>query len=342
MTILEELFIKAKDNMGQVYAEARNDLLAEGPEAVKFLEQKISSDEPEQERWLAEIMLARAKEPNAFKELEQSFHRKALAAKYSCPYYVFRRDRSVPPRGSVLLLPGEAQSLKKENLEQPNDFLDEFDAKFFDFIEISDSPLWKPLASEILLKGWTVPAGSLWQPPIQESSRKEKHEPSATTEAWLLPSLWTPGSVLEEEEYIYQAMVLVGKLGEKRAGALVLGILQNRIQSVYDSNCFDCVDSNNLDCRAAVKVLGALHYTEALDTLLDLAENSKVPGSIRYEVLQAIGRIGDKRAIPVLQRISLWSAQSNRYIDRPENAARSAKYIIEVLEGRQQMDDRLF
>ncbi|MHC4423447.1 MAG: HEAT repeat domain-containing protein [Planctomycetota bacterium] len=320
-TMLDALFVKARDNTGEVYAEARDELLANGVSAIVFLERKVSSRASEQERWLAEIMLARATKPSEFKELEKSFENKVLMAKYNDPHYFMKRHRPVPARGRALFLATEVPPpLEKKRLEEREKrlgkHLAEIYKKFWEGLQISDSPLWKELASEVLLKGW----------PEQASGGTP---PSRTGR---LATVAHGGTVvLNEGDYIYQAMVLVGKLGEKRAGVRVLEVLREESSRIGDLP----PTAEFFDCREAVMTLGRLRYKKALDTLLNLAEDEGTVIGIRQVVFPAIERMGDERAIPVLERISSWSQESHPGVEQVRAFASWARRIIRVIQEKE-------
>ncbi len=329
--LLEELFAKARGNTGQLYAEARDELLAQGAPAVEFLEKKVRSRAPERERWLAEIMLARAKEPAEFRDLELSFHEKVLVARYADPFILSKRRIEIRPRGNRLLLHSEVPwVLRKENWERTvkamGGPLQAREARdYLEFLRLSDSPLWKPLASEILLKGWTVPADSLWWPPPAE---RGKYEPTTDPLArvWVYTAEGQPRSsddmpaMLDQGDYVYHAIVLAGKFGERRAGDRVLEILQGIHQPIPDELP---LTAEFPDCREAIRTLGKLRHREALDILLKLAEDQGFPIGLRPDLVVALGRIGDEKAIPVLERMS------EAYPDLPV----SPKSMIEVIRG---------
>ena len=334
--LLEELFARARDNTAQVYAEARDELLAQGAPAIEFLEKKVRSRAPEQERWLAEIMLARAKEPAEFRDLELSFHKKVLVARYANPVTLSRRRVRIPARGMSLSLHSEVPCADKEHWERitsaaPGGSLDaKLQKEFYEFLQLSDSPLWKPLASEILLKGWTVPADSLWwPPPLPREYRPGEHNPPTGPLGRVYTLDFADSddmtAMLDQGDYVHHAIVLVGKFGERRAGDRVLEILQGIHQPIPD----EPPTAGFFDCREAIRTLGKLRHKEALDTLLKWAEDGRVPRGLRPDVLLSIAQIGDKKAIPVLERISK---------SQPD-VAEDAKGLLEVLRGTRPVSD---
>ena len=133
---------------------------------------------------------------------------------------------------------------------------------------------------------------------------------------------------LDEGDFVYQAVVLVGELGERRAGARVLELLQ-----VWTgrANVPDLPGSGGgiLDQMQAARTLGRLRYAEALDTLLELAGDAGISYALHQHVLEAIWRIGDKRAIPVLDRV----AQSGR-----DNARQAASVAQALREGEKLLE----
>jgi len=188
-----------------------------------------------------------------------------------------------------------------------------------------------------LLKGWTVPADSLWWPPPTDYSRSSGEYESPTDPfpriyAYTAEEEGQPRSsdemhaMLDQGDYLYHAIVLVGKFGERRAGDRVLEILQAIQQPIPEEGP---ATAGFFDCREAIRTLGKLRHREALNTLLKLAEDGRVPRGLRPDVLLSIAQIGDEKAIPVLERISK---------SQPD-VAEDAKGLLEVLRGTRPVSD---
>lgn len=320
--MFEELFTKAVNNTGQVYAESRDELMDNGLEAVKFLKQKGSSGSSEQERWLAEIMLARAENPVQFREMEKLFHEKLMVRIYIDPWPKPRSwgpDTGPRRKGGQLPLPDDPLPLGSRRALEETVPLGYATAirNHYEFVRISKSPLWVHLAGEIFLKGWTAPSDVLWQPPPPKKNRSGKYEPSTATG---LLALVPGGAALEQDDYVVCAMDLLGRLGERRAGAKMLDILKDKNQ-------------NNTYCMVAIYALGWLHYEPALPTLLDLVEADETHRTLRYCVFDALARMRDERAIPTLERISSWPEKYEPDVQTSIDWAARAKQIIKVIRG---------
>lgn len=322
IAIFEGLFTEAVNNTGRLYAESRDELMDNGLEAVKFLKQKVSSGSSEQERWLAEIILARAENPVQFREVEKSFHEKVMVLIYVDPWpkprYMVpgagprRKGRQLRllddplPHGSMRALEEEV-SLGYATAIRNHD----------EFVRISNSPLWVHLAGEIFLKGWTAPSDVLWQPPPPRKSRSDRYEPPTATG---LLALVPGGAALEQDDYVMCAMGLLGRLGERRTGPKMLDIMKEKKQNITYR-------------MVAIYALSHLHYEPALPVLLDLAEADGTPRTLRFCVFDALARIPDERAIPTLERISSWPQKYEPDVQTTIDWAPKAKRIIEVIRG---------
>ena len=276
--MVEELFAQAVSSTGETYVKVRNELLGQGPPAVAFLREKAGSEAPEEDRWLAEIMLARAEHPDEMRALEQDLHDKVLAAKWeeSWPllHYRERSWRRLPlagePPPDVVYYPWEEpkpkwarkepspQASSREDMSERRSSFDERWRRYWESIRISDSPLWRPLLGEILLKGW-----------IGSVSRGN----------------------LAEEDYVYQAVCVLGSMEERRAAPRILEVLQDPKQDPH--------------MRAgAAGVLPGLGHPKTLDAFLALAESDQTPYHPRSKVFEEIALMKDLKAIPALERIA--------------------------------------
>lgn len=320
MAMFEELFTKAVNNSGQVYAESRDELMDNGLEAVEFLKPKGASGSSEQERWLAEIILARAENPVQFREMEKSFHEKVMVLIYVDPWGKPRWDPDPGPRHEGrLLLPDDPLPFQSHRTLEEEEGISRAATirSYYEFVRISKLPLWGHLASEILLKGWTVPADVLWQAPPPQKSRSGKYEPpTATGPLALVPG----GAALEQDDYVIYAMELLGSLGERRTGQKMLDILKDETQ-------------NSARRLYATRALGRLHYEAALPTFLNLVEADETHRTLRYCVFDALARMRDERAVPTLERISSWPEKYEPDVETSIDWAARAKQIIKVIRG---------
>ena len=99
-----------------------------------------------------------------------------------------------------------------------------------------------------------------------------------------------------EDGYVRNgAAVALGKIGNEEAAPALLQALQWRDERVYD-------DDEDSEARVgAAKALGALRDREACVPLIKvLGEGLARDGNLESYVVDALGEIGDKRAIPVL------------------------------------------
>lgn len=318
--MFEELFTKVVNNTGQLYTESRDELMDNGPEVVKFLKQKVSSGSSEQERWLAEIILARAENPVQFQETEKSFHEKVMVLIYVDPWPkpVWNPDPG-PRREGQLLLPDDPLPFQSNrSLEEAVGISRAATIRsYYEFVRISKSPLWGHLAGEIFLKGWTTPSDVLWQPPPPRKSRSDRYEsPTATGMLALVPG----GAALEQDDYVIYAMGLLGRLGERRAGPKMLDIMKDKNQ-------------NNTYRMVATRALGWLHYEAALPVLLNLAEADETHRLLRFCVFDALAQMPDERAIPTLERISSWPQKYEPDVQTTIDWAPRARSIIQVIRA---------
>lgn len=320
IAIFEGLFTKSVNNTGHVYTESRDELMDNGLEAVKFLKQKVSSGSSEQERWLAEIILARAENPVQFREVEKSFHEKLMACVY-VDFWPKRRSMVPGTRRRYLPLPDDPLPFGSMRALEESMSLDYATAirNHHEFVRISKSPLWGHLTGEIFLKGWTVPSDFLWQPPPPRKSRSDRYEPpTATGMLALVPG----GAALEQDDYIMCAMSLLGRLGERRAGPKMLNIMKD-------------MNQNDTYRMFATRALGWLHYEPALPVLLDLAEADGTHRTLRFCVFDALERMPDERAIPTLERISSWPEKYEPDVQTTIDWAPRARRVIEVIRGEE-------
>jgi len=320
IAIFEGLFTKAVNNTGQVYTESRDELQDNGLEAVKFLKQKVSSGSSEQERWLAEIILARAENPVQFRETEKSFHEKVMVLIYVDPWPKPRWDPDPGPRheGQLLLTGAPLPFHSNKSLEEEEGISRAATIRsYYEFVRISKSPLWRYLAGEIFLKGRTAPSDVLWQPPPPRKSRSDRYEPPTATG---LLALVPAGAALEQDDYVIYAMGLLGRLGERRAGPKILDIMKNKNQNIAYH-------------MAAIYALSHLHYEPALPVLLELAEADGTPRTLRFCVFDALARMPDERAIPTLERISSWPQKYEPDVQTTIDWAPKARRIIEVIRS---------
>jgi len=291
---LEALFLKATTNTGRQYADIRTAIFQAPVGLEEFLRDQQKSAATADARWLAEILLARLTQREAFKELEQEFHEKVFLYYHTYP----DRSRTLgshPGHLGGLLIPGESLPGDQEgyprwdSIESLWGDLAPRVREYWELLRVRKSPLWSPLCGEILMKGW-VPEECIHDPrpqvfPVRSSKTR-----------------------LCDLEYLSQAMNLLGKLGESRAGPRAIATLQDPQQE------------QALRATAAL-CLGNLKYVSALPQLLKLCESSgtlngtmasitkptkpaDVPFGLYQVICEVLVQIGDQSVIPEMQRIS--------------------------------------
>jgi len=269
---LGSLFDSSRHATGREYTDARDALLSAGPAAVALLEARAqAADLGAEDRWLAAILLDRAQHPGEFARLEEVFAAEVWTAEFGGPR-ITASGRF--PKG-LLFPPGQKPPNGFSRPGQPGPFDGEFQ-RWRAAMQLQESSLWGSLLGEILLKGWTGPDGP-------DAGKAGRGRGLPTPDAFLL-----------------QAIHLLGRMGETRAGGHLLKILraENRPDPTRREDTY-------LGIRVqAAEALGRLKDAEALDTLLELAEDLKTPDAMVAALYPAIRRIGDPRAFPALERIA--------------------------------------
>lgn len=265
------------------YATARDELLWRGDEAIAVLKSRAAESTEPQERWLAEILLSRLEHADEFARLERTFDEKVRLIKLGFPV----RDILGRPHGDDafiqgLLLPQESPPTKGGSGR-------EFAPKVMEFYRntrLPESPHWKPFLSEIVLKGW-LPMSPITLPPAPSPPGPDAH-PSD----WGDPYKSGPPTVTSDD-YIEQALLLIGKLHEERAAERVLAIVQEAKQPSRKR-------------ALAARSLGFMKAENAVEAFCQLAEDNSTRPIIRLELFRALGRIGSPKATPTLERIAAW------------------------------------
>ena len=316
--ILDGLFERTRANKGRDYAQARDELLDQGQDAVDFLQHEFNSTVDEQERWLVEILLGRAEHTDEFRQLEEEFQTKALVAKYARPS--MRQVLPEPHRrlGELLLYSSSYPRSFVRMGSRPDWYTSRL-REHWDFLRISDSPSWSLFVGEILVKGWAgapVPAGEPaeadnpipGQMPVSASKLFASERLRILLRGASGPLDRVPNYAgLVEEDYLYYAMDLLGKLREKRAGGHVLAILEDPARE-------------DLDRLKAAEVLIQLDYVQCLDTMLNILENEGPRMVVAQELFRAIALMGDEDCVPALERLERWSQEPNTKLSEREMA----------------------
>jgi hypothetical protein len=173
---LQSQFQMTVQTTGNEYVAARRKLLAT-PGAEKFLTKTQASSKTPDERWLAEILLARLQHGEAIKRLESSFYQKV-----SLYYREFPDDSHAknmhPKHMGGLLVPGEPVPgddpagypywAKIESLDKN---IAASMRAYWESVRVQKSALWSPFCGEIALKGW-APEGDF--PVVTPESRREQ------------------------------------------------------------------------------------------------------------------------------------------------------------------------
>lgn len=312
MSDAAKLFNQLMTDRGADYVRARDALLSRNDAAEYLNSQKSNAGDAE--RWMAEILLQRLARREEFDHLETVFDAKMPVLVLGLPpAYQDRR-----PRGADLhtgfLLPTE-QAPKRTLLGAASSPAirqqEEAFAKYYESIRLPPSDCWKPFLSEILLKGWspsTVPAVA--EPrPLAEQVLDQKGIPRDRQ------------PTLASDDYLRQAILLLGKLGEQRAAPRIVELLVDRVQ----------------DGRTrvlAARALGYLNSDAGLETLLQLAEDQQTVHLVRIEVFGALARLKDARAVPVLERIAANPDTTSLPGDRgPQRWKREARIALEKIQS---------
>ena len=298
---LEKLFSKVTTAVGEKYTAIRTQIY-EQPGAEEFLVRKQTSADTASERWLAEILLSRLKEREEFLKLEQEFHDRVFWL-YCCYPDRSHVPRLMPRLWEGLLLPDEKSPYEpKPNRTEPDIIEQSWGEsaprvrEYWESLRIRKSELWTPFCGEILLKGW-VPAGTVQDPPRPP-----------------LPG-GTRGPVIPEL-YLRQAILMLGKLKEKRAGPVLLPLLKDR---KLDPFCLS----------VAAVALGRMQDKDSLPALLEICESPEERGWLLNAAVEAVALMEDHRAIPRLQRI-MDEKLAHTKVKR-ERIARGEK--VEALQG---------
>ena len=301
---LAALFQRARDASGGDYRGARDALLAHGLPASTFLEARAADAGADaDERWLAAILLDRANRAETYPHLEKVFAEKVFSAEFGGP----RITASGRPPKAAIFEPGHAWPPPQPQT-QPG-FRGEDFRIWQESLVLPESASWRPFLGEILLKGWPIAA--------DQASKKLGRE------------------VLTSDDYLRHAIHLLGRLGEERAGPALLRLLRDAKPPSPDGR-----EQTWLGLRPrATEALGRLKYAPALDTLLELAEDPQTHYALMPAVFTAIRRIGDRRAIPTLERIAARPFAPNDGKTANSNAINhgtlDAKEALRILKGEE-------
>ena len=107
--VIAEKFERVVASHGEAYIEARDALLAEGDAAVAWLREKAEDpDTPEQEAWLAEILVQQATHKEEFRRAEGAFMNSVATQAFRNPRWLRTvTGRSPAPGAGRLTLPDE-------------------------------------------------------------------------------------------------------------------------------------------------------------------------------------------------------------------------------------------
>jgi len=270
--MLESIFRRAVEATGDAYVMLRELLVGQGDSAAALLLQLASKESATEARWLAEILYHRVAKVASLQDLEHQFHERVFLLISRYP------NRAIKPMGlhysMALGLPGEFAH--DEDLRDKLEKIWDADApavlEFYQRLEVPDSQYWSSLLGETLSKGW-VPSS-------------ECVDPDFTPD---YPNTPAPGPT--SEDHVVQAIALLGKLGEQRAGPPLLRILEDRRVSTFQ--------------RAVSAVaLGRLQYPDATRTLLSYCQSGDVPRDLQYAAFDSVALMADKNAISILQEIA--------------------------------------
>ena len=274
ISALDPLFARVCQTTGEEYTAARDGLLGHGEAVIRFLKDKQTSAATEQERWLAEIMLARAEHPQEMREIEQLFSEKARLATARPKHTTSHAGtRSLP---TAFLLPDEQFHVPPTPPGFPPQPADA--GKRANLFRITDSPLWRDLAGEILMKGPVLGLEDLTSTLPHSNFGSEVFADNTT---------WAERN---SQVYTYLAFRLLTKMRETRAGPYIVAILQDKRTGLAQRS-------------RAIEALRELRYGPAQEALLDLAE-AKGETETRARAADAVGVVGDISAIPRLEEIS--------------------------------------
>ena len=279
----EQDFKNCVSAQGAEYATARDELLRRGDQAVAILKSKAAESTEPQERLLAEILLSRLQHADEFAGLEKTFDEKVRLIKLGHPVRtILGRPRTDVAFNRGLLLPQESPPTKAGS---GRDLSPEV-MEFYKNTRLPESPHWKPLLGEIVLKGW-LPMSPITLPPAPSPPG-----PDARPSDWGDP--YTPGPpTVTSDGFVEQALLLIGKLREERAAEHVLAIVQDAKQPSRKR-------------ALAARSLGFMKAETAVEALCQLAEDNGTRPIVRLESFRALGRIGSAKATRTLERIGAW------------------------------------
>ena len=298
-----ELFKKAVAAQGQQYQTVRQQIMST-KDARTFLTDVVNDSERSvDERWLAEILLARVTDPDEFERLESVFYKKCLrwiwvsgGRSISAQDFISFPEVCIDKRSlgietalgrratdlemlrgygedygdqePVITVPSfedlEAQRCDKADFEKWNQYTD---AKL-----LPESKLWSLVAGELLLKGGSFAADSNPVPVFKDELR-----PNAFDEAL------TNGF-------------------DNRA------LISN---DVDDKALISMANKADVLSRSAISVLTVLGDSKARHTMENLvreasgSNDAKTSKSTLYLVIESLGVIGNEETITVLESVAL-------------------------------------
>jgi hypothetical protein len=257
----------------------RKRLLLEKMDATAFLQEKAVNAVGDDARWFAEILLASLANSDEFDRLERVFADKVRLVKLGFP------SLAVNPRPApVAYLNG--LRLWEEAVPTVDSRGKPLRPKVIAFIEaagIPPSDQWKPFLGEVLLKGW--------QPSTVPPAPEPDYGPPEDRDEDGIPYSFEHERTLNTDDFLRQAIILLGKLGEKRAAP--------RMAAILDDGTLHTITR-----ELAAKALAALNVEAGFPTLLKLAEDDGALSGVRIAVIRAVGQMKDARAVPVLERIA--------------------------------------
>jgi hypothetical protein len=279
MTEREQLFKNALSAQGPEYVRLRKRLLLEKMDATAFLQEKAVNAVGDDASWFAEILLARLTNFDEFGRLERVFADKVRLVKFGQPS---TRVKPMPHLFAFL----HGLSLWDEAIPQVTASGEAQRPKMIEFYRrtrIPESDYWKPFLGEVLLKGW--------QPSTVPPAPEPDYGPPEDRDEYGMPYSFEHERTLNTDDFLRQAIILLGKLGEKRAAP--------RMAAILDDGTLHTITR-----ELAAKALAALNVEAGFPTLLKLAEDDGALSGVRIAVIRALGEMKDARAVPVLERIA--------------------------------------
>ncbi len=281
--MLESLFAKAVGAAGEQYVEARQNLFSQ-PRAAEYLLREIETSQDEQRKWIAEMMLERARDPARFRKIEEAFCDKVIVLNECFPHV----DRAGVPVHDMtttgLLLPNEPAPYVIPEARRSADMIKAMDW-YLKFVRMEDSRPWRLMLAETALKGFG--AKDYWLP-MQPDSRQRWA--TAEHRGIVLYNDYGP-SIPTADVFDNYAMLALGKLREKR------------IRPLAARRAADDSPEHYVVRRMAVRTLHYLGEPGAVPILMRIIENTQATQDLSGDAVIALGDLGDETAIPTLEQV---------------------------------------